>query len=286
VEFRTVGLIEEALACLADVGDEAQVVAGGTDVMIQHMRREINPSLFLYIGNLCEMEGLTKNGSHAIGALTTHRHLATDPLVVAAFPALAEAASTVGSWQTQEVGTLGGNLCNASPAADTVAPLLIADAQVELRRASGVRRLPLDEFLLGRRSTARLPDELLTAVTARPPGERCGETYLKLGRRSAMEVAIAGLAVRLTFDAVGNVESAKVAACAVAPRAYRAVEAESVLEGSRLEEGTVAEAGRALVESATPIDDARASASYRRHVLPGLLVRAVATCRERAMEQR
>lgn len=286
MEFRSVGSIEEALACLADVGDEARVVAGGTDVMIQHMRREIDSSLFLYIGNVTEMDGLATNGAHAIGALTTHRSLATDPRVIAAFPALADAASTVGSWQTQEVGTIGGNLCNASPAADTIAPLLVADAQVELRRADGVRRLPLDDFLLGRRKTARLPEELLTAVTARPVGERCGETYLKLGRRSAMEVAIAGLAVRLTFDAAGRVETAGAALCAVAPRAYRATDAERVLEGSHLEADIVAEAGRALVESSTPIDDARATAAYRRRVLPGLLARAVATCRERAAEER
>lgn len=285
MEFHTAGSIDEALACLADAGNEAQIVAGGTDVMIQHMRREISPSMFLHVGRLGDMEGLTLNGAHSIGALTTHRRLATDPLISAAFPALADAASTVGSWQTQEVGTLGGNLCNASPAADTVAPLLIADAKVELRRASGVRRLSLDEFLLGRRKTARLPDELLTAIIATPPGERSGETYLKLGRRSAMEVAIAGLAVRLTFDAEGKVAAARVVACAVAPRAYRATEAERILEGSLLDTEAVTEAGRALAESATPIDDPRASASYRRRVLPGLLSRAVGTCRNRALGQ-
>jgi carbon-monoxide dehydrogenase medium subunit len=282
VEFRAASSIDEALACLADMGDDAQVVAGGTDVMIQYMRHEINPSVLLHIGRLGELDGFTSNGASTFGTLTTHRSLATDRRVATAFPALAEAASTVGGWQTQEVGTLGGNLCNASPAADTAAPLLVADADVELRSAGGVRRLPLDEFLLGRRKTARHPGELLTTITATPLGDRSGEVYLKLGRRRAMEVSIVGLAVRLAFDARGTVVSARIAACSVGPRPYRASEAERILEGHRLEDDAITETGRALVDSANPIDDARASASYRTRVLPGLLARAVATCRDRA----
>lgn len=282
MEFRAARSMDEALACLADVGDEAQIVAGGTDVMIQHMRHEIDPSVLLHIGRLNGLDGIAENGALSFGALTTHRDLATDPLVVAALPALADAASTVGGWQTQEVGTLGGNLCNASPAADTVPPLLVADAHAELRSATGTRRLSLDEFLLGRRKTARLPDELLTSITATPLGDRSGEVYVKLGRRSAMEVAVVGLAVRLVFDAAGTVTSARIAACSVAPRPYRATGAERVLAGSRLDDEALAEAGRALVDSAAPIDDARASADYRLRVLPGLLARAVVTCRHRA----
>ncbi len=286
MKFRSAGSIDEALACLTEVGDEAQVLAGGTDVMIQHMRREIDPSVLLYIGRLIELEGFTLNGTHTFGPLTTHRTLATDPRVAAAFPALAEAAATVGGWQIQQVGTLGGNLCNASPAADTAPALLVADARLELRSATGERCIPLDEFLVGRRTTARLPGELLTSITAAPVGAGTGETYLKLGRRSAMEVAVVGLAVRLTLDSDGTVAAARIAACSVGPRPYRATEAERVLEGSRLEAETVAETGRALVDSAAPIDDARASSSYRLRVLPNLLARAVATCRARAGGER
>jgi carbon-monoxide dehydrogenase medium subunit len=281
MEFRSAGSIDEALAWLDELGDEAQVLAGGTDVMIQRMRHEIDPSVLLYIGGLVELEGYAPNGAATFGALTTHRALATDPRVAAAVPGLAEAAATVGGWQTQQVGTLGGNLCNASPAADTAAPLLVADAQVELTSSTGVRTLALDEFLVGRRSTARLPNELLTGISATPIGPGTGETYHKLGRRSAMEVAIVGLATRLTLAPNGTVAAARIAACSVGPRPYRATDVEQILDGSRLEAETVAEAGQALVESAAPIDDARASASYRLRVLPGLLARAVADCRER-----
>lgn len=283
MEFRGAGSVDEALAWLAELGDEAQVLAGGTDVMIQYMRREIAPSVLLHIGNLDELAGITTNGTHTIGPLITHRTLAADRQLGAAFPALAEAAATVGGWQTQEVGTVGGNLCNASPAADTAPPLLIADADLELRSTAGDRRVPLGEFFLGRRATARRGDELLTGITATPISAGTGETYLKLGRRSAMEVAVVGLAVRLTVDVDDTVTRARVAVCSVSPRPYRAVGAEQLLEGSHLDSEAVADAGRSLVESASPIDDARASASYRLRVLPALLARAVEICRLRAM---
>lgn len=282
MEFRSIETVEEAVACLADLGTEAQVLAGGTDVMIQHMRREIAPSLLLHIGRIPGLDGVAIDGRAEIGPLTTHRTLATSGDVRSRFPALAEASATVGGWQTQEVGTVGGNLCNASPAADTAPPLLVADTRLTLTGPSGDREIRLEEFFKGRRNTERRPDELLTAIDAEPSGPHTGETYLKLGRRRAMEVAVAGLAVRLTLDPEGRVERARVAAASVAPRPFRAAAAERVLQGSRLEDEAVGEAGRALAEAASPIDDARATASYRLRVLPALLARAVATCRMRA----
>jgi carbon-monoxide dehydrogenase medium subunit len=264
------------------LGDEAQLLAGGTDVMIQHMRREINPSTFLYIGRLDSLRRLASNGDVTIGPLISHQTLATDSRLAANLPALAEAAGTVGSWQTQEVGTVGGNICNASPAADTVPPLLVAGASVELSSEAGRRRLPLDDFLLGRRRTDRQPTELLTDIAAEPVAPGTGETYLKLGRRSAMEVSIVGLAARLTFASANTVSSARIAVCSVAPRPYRAAEVERILESNGLDPEVIAEAGRTLVASATPIDDARSSAAYRLRVLPRLLARAIELCRMRA----
>jgi carbon-monoxide dehydrogenase medium subunit len=282
MDFRSAETVDEAVAWLADMGADAQVLAGGTDVMIQHMRREITPSVLLHIGRIPGLDGLEINGRATIGPLTTHRTLATDPAARAAFPALAEAAATVGGWQTQEVGTVGGNLCNASPAADTAPPLLVAGTRLTLTGPSGEREVALEEFFKGRRSTDRRPEELLTGIDADPVGSGTGETYLKLGRRSAMDVAVVGLAVRLTLDLEGTVERARIAAASVGPRPFRAVAAEGVLQGSRLEDDAVAEAGRALAGAASPIDDARATASYRLRVLPALLAAAVRVCRERA----
>jgi carbon-monoxide dehydrogenase medium subunit len=283
MEFRSAETIAEALETLTEFGAEAQILAGGTDVMIQHMRREINPSLLLHIGRIPGLDQVTVNGTTRLGTLVTHLRLATDPVIGERYPALAEASSTVGGWQTQEVGTVGGNVCNASPAADTAPPLLVSGAVFHLEGPSGRRAVGGEEFFVDRRTTARRPDELLVEIELPEVPPRTGETYVKLGRRSAMEVAIVGLAARLTIDPEGLVERARIAVCSVAPRPFRATAAEQILQGSRLEDEAVAEAGIALVDASSPIDDSRATASYRRRVLPGILARAVAECRLRAI---
>jgi carbon-monoxide dehydrogenase medium subunit len=180
------------------------------------------------------------------------------------------------------VGTLGGNVCNASPAADTLPPLLVADAEVELASKHRTRAMALDDFVLGRRLVSREPDELLTAIRLPIAGQHTGEVYLKVAPRRAMEVALVGLAVRLSFDPSGAVTDARIAACAVGPRPMRARAAEQQLIGGTLDERTIRAAGELLAQQASPIDDARATARYRRQVLPGLLARAIAICAERA----
>lgn len=278
MRFCRANSIAEAVELLGQWGDDAWVLAGGTDAMVQYQRGEISPGAFVHVEGIAELASITTNGVTAVGALTTHRRLATDAQIVAGHPALAHAASTVGGWQTQAIGTLGGNIANASPAADTIAPLLVADAVVTLVGSSGERRLALTDFLIDRRRTARRSDELLTAIDLEPLPDDSAETYLKVGRRSMMDVAVVGLAVRLGFDG-DTVTSARVATCAVAPTPRRAEAAEAILTGSRLDADAVAAAGQALVAGSAPIDDARGSASYRRRVLPGLLERAVTECR-------
>lgn len=284
MDFRSYQTETETLAVIAEFGDDARILAGGTDLMIQYQRGEINPAVLVHIERIADLRGVSVDGLVNIGALTTHRQLCTNEHIRRHFPALAEAATTVGGWQTQEAGTIGGNLCNASPAADTVPPLLVSDAVVQLVSSRERRSIALDKFLLGRRRTARQPDELLASIELVPPPPHTGEVYLKVGRRRAMEVALVGLAVRLTIgDDGATVIDARIAVCSVGPRPFRAAEAEAGLLGSRLESGVVAEAGQLLTQEAEPIDDFRASASYRRRVLTPLLGRAVEACRIRAI---
>jgi carbon-monoxide dehydrogenase medium subunit len=284
VRFHTARSVQEALTQLRELGSDAQVLAGGTDLMVQYLRGEIAPAVLLYVGRLEQLQGIEViNGRLEIGALVTHRRLASAPVIRREFPAIAEAAAGIGGWQIQEVATIGGNICNASPAACLGPPLLVADAAVTLEHFGGLRTMPLADFFVGRRATARRPEELVTRIAVQPAPDRTGECYLKVTRRSAMDVAVVGLAARLTFRNDGEtVEAARVALCSVAPRPFRAAEAEAVLVGMRLEPGLVREAGRLLVEGSTPIDDARATAEYRRQVLPPLLNRAVHICRRRA----
>lgn len=283
MEFVDATSLEDALAFLAERGDQTTVLAGGTDVMVQYLRRELRTDSFLHIRNVPGLSGIVVNGRTAIGALTTHRQLAGDPHVVEHHQALVEAAVTVGGRQTQNVGTIAGNVVNASPAADLVPPLLVADATVALTCAEGSRELPLGEFLLGRRRTARKATELVTGLTLEPTGDSAGEVYLKVGRRHAMEVAVAGLAARIELAGDGTIAAARLAVCSVAPTPFRATAAEAALIGATPDDPDVlGRAGALLQDAASPIDDARATAAYRRRVLAPLLAEAIRRCRSRA----
>ncbi|MGD9762812.1 MAG: xanthine dehydrogenase family protein subunit M [Candidatus Binatia bacterium] len=285
MKFRSADTIEEALDALQELGSTVQVLAGGTDVMIQLARRELQPETLLHIERLQALKSIQVDGTVRLGALVTHLRLAQGELP-AGYAAIVEGARTVGGWQTQAVGTVGGNVCNASPAADIVPPLLVHDAAVTLRSRAGQRTLPLQKFILGRRSTARRPEELLTEIALAPPGQRTGDVYLKVGRRAAMEIAIVGLAARLAFDEAGTVSDARIAIASVAPSALRIPAAEAALRGRAPERDALGAAADAILESISPIDDIRATASYRRRVIPQLLRRAVDHCAERAGVQR
>lgn len=283
MEFCRVQTLDEALNHLAEWGADARVLAGGTDVMPQFLRGEIAADVLVHIEAIEELSEVSLSGRTTLGPLVTHRTLGTDAALGRAHPALTAAARTVGGWQTQTVGTIGGNICNASPAADTAPPLLVADACVTLSSRRGERRVTMMDFFVDRRKTVLDPDELLTAIDLEPLPLGAGEVYLKLGRRGAMEVAIVGIAVRLGFAGDGTVDSARIALSSVAPTPRRVPDAEAALIGSRLDSDTLDNAGDALRAASSPIDDARASASYRRRTLRGLLERAAIGCRDAAI---
>lgn len=286
MDFRRATTEAEACAVLAEVGPEASVLAGGTDVMMQVARAELTPRVLLHIERIESLRVLQEEDDVTrIGALVTHLSLSRHAGIRRRHPALAEASATVGGWQTQAVGTVGGNICNASPAADTAPPLLVADARVTLASTRGVRTVGLDDFFLGRRSIARTPDELVTALELAPLPPGGGEVYLKVGRRGAMEVARVGLAARLVFTPDGTVSSARLAVCSVAPTPRRIPDAERLLEGSNGGTEAVSAAADALTAAVSPVDDSRATAAYRTGVLPALLAQAVSECRDRVQRR-
>jgi aerobic carbon-monoxide dehydrogenase medium subunit len=274
--------IGEALSALDQVGSEATVLAGGTDVVVQIHAGNLRPGTLVHIRRLPGLAGIAANDRTEIGALATHWQLGTDPRIRAQHLALAEAALTVGGRQTQNVGTIAGNVVNASPAADLLPALLVANAQVAILSSSGNRSLPLDEFLVDRKRTALSPNELVTALSLERPAARTGEVYVKIGRRSAMEVALVGLAVQVRLDENGVIADARVAVGSVGPKPFRVDDAEAALVGTRGEEAAAAEAGRLVQQAARPIDDVRGTAEYRRRTLPGLMAGAVKTCIDRA----
>jgi carbon-monoxide dehydrogenase medium subunit len=282
LDFIDARTLDGALTQLAEWGDEATVLAGGTDVVVALLAGGLTSKALLHVRRVPELHGIEAEERTRIGAATTHWTLANDLHIRAEHLALVEAALTVGGRQTQNVGTIGGNIVNASPAADLMPPLLVADARVRLASTKGDRELPLAEFVVGRKQTARDPDELLLGIDLERPAARTGEAYIKLGRRSAMEVALVGVAARVSLGDDGTISDARVALCSVAPVAFRVPDAERLLIGAQPGPEPLGQAGEAAEAQAQPIDDVRSPAAYRRQVVRHLVRRALETSLSRA----
>ena len=262
-----------ALAALAEPGG-AIVLAGGTDLMPQSHAGRVRPgATLLNIRRICGLDAITIDGDILVlGTLATISALRGDALVREHAPLLVEAADHFASEQIRNVATVGGNLCNASPAGDMLTPLLALDAEVELARldeggATQTRRLPLADFFTGPGRTQRAPRELLVAV--RVPCARAEQQarFYKGGTRPALDIASITIAFVVRRDADGRLHDVRLALGAVAPTPIRARAAEALLEGNRLDEVRAAAASSAAADEARPIDDVRASAWYRHELL-------------------
>jgi CO/xanthine dehydrogenase FAD-binding subunit len=261
---------------LALIAEPARILAGGTDVFPAAGERPLTGRI-VDISRVAGLRGVATVGDEIrIGALTTWTDLVGADLPPA-FGALRAAAREIGAVQIQNRGTLGGNLCNASPAADGAPPLLILDAEVELASARGVRRLPLAKFIAGSRRTLLRPDELLTAVIAPTPAPSARSAFLKLGARRYLVISIAMVAVLLEI-VDGVVREARVAIGACSAVAQRLADAEASLVGQRADAALSRRLRADYLAALTPIDDVRASAEYRRTAALVLLRRAVDAC--------
>ena len=268
--------LTEALQVLA--AGPATILAGGTDLMPQSRAGRVRfaPTL-LNIQGIAALRGINRrDGAIEIGTLTSINALRDDPLVRADLPALWNACDHFASDQIRNAATLGGNICNASPAGDTLVPLLVLGASVVLASATptGIaeRRLPLSEFLTGPGRTARRPDELLVAVQIPLPAAGWVDRYLKFGTRPALDISTIALAVGGTLRD-GRLESPRLALGAVAPTAIRVHEAERVLAEGRLDPTRIDRVVEAADAAIHPISDVRASDWYRRELVHNLLRR-------------
>lgn len=277
--FSIASTIDEALAALAA---GAKPIAGGSDLVVgaRHGKAPL-PGDLVAIDRIAELRGVcaTDDGV-AIGALTSHGDLEADPLIGARWSALADGCALVGSPATRHVGTLGGNVMNASPAMDTGAPLVVLGAQVELRSRRGSRRVPAAELWTGPGRTSAAADELCTAVHLPDPGPRSGSAYLRLEYRRAMEIAIVGAAATVSLAEDGSVACASVALTAVAPTILAVADLERVAGMSVADSAAAVRA--AAREQARPISDLRASDEYRRHTVGVMAGRALEAAARRA----
>ncbi|MBV8298106.1 MAG: FAD binding domain-containing protein [Candidatus Eremiobacteraeota bacterium] len=268
--------VDEALAALAERGSAARIVAGGTDVLVE-LQRGVKPTATLIdVSALRELKYVRRDGpAIALGGLATHNDVLAAPFAREAMLPLAQACIEVGAPQIRARGTVAGNLVTASPANDTIAPLLALDAELVLASRAGERTVALGDFYTGFRASQLCADELVREIRFAALNARRRGIFLKLGLRRAQAISVIDVAVVVELDAPGVVTDARIALGCLAPTVVRAATAERFLVGRRLDDATCEEAGRLACADAAPIDDVRGSAGYRRTTLAALIARAL-----------
>jgi len=254
--------LEEALKLLAEYGDEAKILSGGTDLLVKMKQRLIEPRHIISLRNLTELRGIKPvEGGIYIGAATKLREIERSKLIAERLPLLHEAVRAIGSIQIRNMGTIGGNLCNASPAADSAVALMALGAELHAQSLEGERIIPIEEFFKGPGVTALKPVELLTAIYVPYPPDGFGWDFRKIGRTS-LDIATVNAAAILTLHG-GLIDLCRIALGAVAPTPVRAVRAEEHLRGRKPTPELIQEASELVVEDISPITDVRGTAEYR-----------------------
>jgi len=268
-----------AVALLAEhaANSRVKILAGGTDLLADLKSSPHSPDVVIDISRLNEFKNITVTEQGlAIGALVTHTQIMRSPLIQQMFPALVNAAHTIGAVQTRNLGTVGGNLVTAVPSMDSGPTLMALEAVVTVAGPGGRRKMPLGEFFVGPRKTILKPDELLAEILI--PKANLGKPthFLKFGLRKGQALALVNTAASFWVDWEKNTFVApRIALGAVAPKVIRAPQAEAYLEGRTITPEAMAEAGRLAVNDAKPISDFRASAEYRRHLVEVLTRRCL-----------
>ncbi len=263
--------LSDALALLANEPDVWRPFAGGTDLMVMLEAGKLAHKHYLNIWNLAELRGISRNDSEfSIGALTTYTEIQSDQLLRAEFPMLCQAAGETGGLAIQNRGTLGGNVVNASPAADSPPALLAYDAELELVSASGSRRVPYQGFHTGYKQMQIRADELLTRVFLPRRSDPLTHYYRKVGTRKAQAISKVCFAGVVKTDA-GKITRVRIALGSVAPVPLRCVKTEDALLGKNANEETIAEARSTLASEISPIGDIRSTRDYRLRVSLNLL---------------
>ena len=277
LEYVRPASLSEALTALRDFPGRSYALAGGTDLLISLRNRRLEAPLRLVdvsrLPELCQIR--EENGTVVLGGCVTHSRLVNSPVVQQYLPVLAEAAAAIGSEQIRNRGTLGGNLCNASPCADTAPALLVLNAEVEIASTEGGRRLSLADFLQAPYRTALQPGELLVSVHCEKLPEDAGCAFLKLGRRSAMSIARINVAAVLGFGDYGEIADARLAAGSIMPRTARLHSAEKTMMGETPSDELFRAVGDFVAKEMIATAGRRWSTPYKKKVVPVLVQRVL-----------
>jgi carbon-monoxide dehydrogenase medium subunit len=275
--------IDQAVALLAGATGEARVLAGGTDLLVQMRTDLIEPAMLVDIKGIAEVRQIKEEaGGFRIGAAVTGAELKEHPRLKAVWPGVVEAANLIGSTQIQGRATMGGNLCNGSPAADSVPALIAAGAKATIVGPKGRRDAPVEDIMIGPRKLSLAKGEIIASFLLPPKPARTGDAYLRFIPRTEMDIAVVGAGVCLTLDAGGKVTAARVALGAVAPRPLLVAPAAAALVGSTLDGAAMQKLDAAARAACQPIDDKRGTKDYRIKVAGVLARRAAQIALERA----
>ncbi len=283
-EYLEAGTVKEAVSLLDRYGGEARAIAGGTDLVVQMRYRDLAPKYLVNLKTISGLDYITEEADGLrLGALATIRSIETSPLIKERYGILAQAAHLLGSVQVRNLATIGGNLCHAAPSAETAAPLLALGAKAKIAGTGGERVIPLEDFFNCPGETCLKTGEILVELRIPSPPARSAGVYLKHSIRKAMDIAFVGTGVVVALgDGEGTCRDIRIALGAVAPTPMRAVKAEALLRGKKLEEGLLREAGEIASQECSPISDIRCSAEHRREIVKVFVRRAAQQAAELA----
>ena len=269
--------IEKALEILSLYGKEVKVIAGGTDLLVQYYDRLYEINNWLDLKNIKELKDIRINKNQIeIGAMVTHAQLESSEDIKKYYPVLSQAAADIGSPQIRNRGTIGGNIVNASPAGDLLAPLMAYDAQFRLLSIKGEKIVPAEEFFIGPKKTILEPAQLLTQIILPLPSERTYGSWIKIGKRKALIIATITLALVVEM-AEDNKTVKEVRAClgSVAPTPIEIKEVKKKMTGKNFNHLDFSELGQIVEDKISPIDDIRGTREYRKDVAKEIMINAL-----------
>lgn len=278
-EYQSPSTIEEAVGILAEHGDNAKILAGGTDIIVQLREGLREAGVVVDVKKIPELMGAEwrEDGGLELGASVSCSQIYGDEKIIAAYPSLTDSARIIGGWQIQNRASIGGNLCNSSPAADSIPSLIAEGVTCRIAGQGGERTVPVSEFCTSPGKNCLGKGEFLVGLSFPAPGASCGSRYLRFIPRNEMDIAVVGAGAWLRLDGAGEkVEEARVGLASVAPTPLSADEASAWLQGKPATEDTFAQAGDLARKIVSPISDLRGPAEYRSH-LTGVLVKRALT---------
>ncbi|MBL6951509.1 MAG: xanthine dehydrogenase family protein subunit M [Alphaproteobacteria bacterium] len=283
MRYEAPGSVDEAVTLLADAKGDARVLAGGTDLLVQIRAGMISPDLVVDIKKIAETKGITANGGgFSVGASVPGAELGAHAAFKAAWPGVVEGAELIGSTQVQGRATMAGNLCNASPAADSVPALIAAGATCTVVGPKGRREVPVGDIPTGPGKTSLADGEFIVDIKLPARPAHASDAYLRMIPRTEMDIAIVGAGVNLVLDDSGTCIEACVVLGAVGPKTIIVADAAAALVGSKVDAAALAAVSAAASAAATPIDDKRGTVEYRTKVAGVMASRAAAIAADRA----